>query len=141
MSPAQWHGRVPFCGRVVNESFVDFGCATPEVMALELGYAARAGISFWAFVQYEESSSLSAALQNYLAATDTHGVNFAALMQIGGMPLGPKGDEWTAFLKRYDGYFSRAEYETVGPQNNPLVFLFGGSTQVGALISSHGPSL
>jgi hypothetical protein len=36
MGPQQWHSRVPFCGKVINSTTVDFDCATSSAMALEL---------------------------------------------------------------------------------------------------------
>ncbi len=125
MSPAPWHSRVPFCGKVVNVSSVDFDCATPEVMRKELAFAAHAGVDYWAFVQYANATSLSVALANYLVEPNKQGINFAALIQTGNLPNPADAEEWAVFLARYDGYFARSEYEVVGPERRPLVFLFG----------------
>ena len=36
MSPLQWHGRVPFCGQVLNQTAVDFQYVTRAAMQQEL---------------------------------------------------------------------------------------------------------
>ena len=94
MSAAPWHSRVPFCGKVINASAVDFDCATPEVMRKELAFAAQAGVDYWAFVQYANATSLSAALANYLAEPNKQGVNFAALIQTGNLPKSDEASIW-----------------------------------------------
>lgn len=123
MSPAKWHGRVPFCGKVLNETAVDFRCATREAMEQELGFAKRAGIDYWAFVQYSNSSGLSLALGNYLAV-EPRSVNFSIIIDGNTLPkdAATTGPSWEAFLARYDGYFARSDYETV--LGKPLVFWF-----------------
>ena len=135
MSPLKWHGRVPFCGKVLNQSAVDFRCATHVSMQQELDYAVRAGINFWAFVQYPNSSSLSLALSNYLAMTPRP-VNFSIIMDGNTVPKGAptSGPAWDDFLTRYDRYFARADYENV--DGRPLVFWLIRETQAKTLFGS-----
>lgn len=132
MSPERYHWKVPFCGQAINRTAVDFDCTTPAVMRQELILAARAGISFWAFVQYPEDDALSAALRNYLAIPtgEKSGITFSALIEVGRLPKTPTGPRWLEFVARYDGYFARADYERVSLASRPLVFLFGNYEQV-----------
>ena len=90
-------------------------------MQQELDYAVRAGINFWAFVQYPNSSSLSLALSNYLGATPRP-VNFSIILDGNTIPKGgaTTGPAWDEFLTRYSRYFARPDYENV--DGRPLVF-------------------
>ena len=128
MSPLKWHARVPFCGKVLNQTSVDFQCATLAAMQQELDYAVRAGVNFWAFVQYPNQSSLSLAFSNYLAVSPRP-VNFSIIMDGNTLPEGAvtSGPAWDAFLERYNHYFTRPDYETVDGQ--PLVFWFISETK------------
>lgn len=96
-------------------------------MQQELDYAVRAGVNFWAFVQYPNSSSLSLALANYLSVSPRP-VNFSIIMDGNTLPEGAttSGPSWDAFLSRYNEYFARPDYETV--DGHPLVFWFLGET-------------
>ena len=99
-------------------------------MDQELDLAARAGISFFAFVQYPNNTALSRALANYLATSDKRGVHFAAIIELERLPTSPADAGWDAFIARYAGYFALDSYESVATNASaapaPLVFIFGG---------------
>ena len=135
MSPNEWHGRVPFCGSVLNATAVDFDCASRDAMDRELEHAVRAGVNYWAFVQYPTTSSLSLALENFLAVAPRK-VNFSIVMDGNTVPANgaTSGPAWDAFLSRYDAYFARPDYETIN--NKPLVYWFIGKSQAESLFGS-----
>ena len=72
LGPNQWHYRLPFFTTVTGTNSVSFANGdTQATMDQEINYAANAGINYWAFVTYADSSGMSNALHLYLDASTT----------------------------------------------------------------------
>ena len=55
----RYHARAPFCAQPLSADSISFaGCDRQAVMDAEIGYAARAGLSYWAYVWYEMNDSM-----------------------------------------------------------------------------------
>lgn len=114
----KYHFRLPFFARVLDADHVSINGDSDEIMARELGYAAEAGLAYWAFVDYWQQPELTAALRRYLAATDKRGVGFCLVEEGGRLDTeGPTG------IPRLVGLFQRTEYQRV-LGNRPLLFVF-----------------
>ena len=60
LGPKRYHNRVPWFGKVVNDSTVKIDGSPQEVMDREIGLAASAGLDYWAFLIYPKNSSMRA---------------------------------------------------------------------------------
>jgi hypothetical protein len=149
LSPKEWHYRVPFFGKEVNDTAIIANGNHPDVMAQELDFAQKNGIQFWAFCNYPigcmdshpascpgiqccaDNVGLSYAWNLYQNHPGRHKVNFTLLLQPGywfhGQESG-SNETWPQELARYVSYFRKPNYQTVhlpGQAPRPLVFTFG----------------
>jgi hypothetical protein len=83
LGPSQWHSRIPFCGRVRGNDQVEIECDSLDVMEKEIRYAEQAGISYWAFLAYDQNDPLSLSFRNYLASPNKDKIKFSLISQFG----------------------------------------------------------
>jgi hypothetical protein len=122
LAPLAWRDRLPFFARVQRDGRVRIDGIAPETMDREIGYAAHAGLDYWAFVSYPPDDPMSAALQLYLASPRRGEIGFCLILQGGWMSRGGR-DAWPQRLAWYGELLAQPGYRKT-PAGRPLVFLF-----------------
>ncbi len=117
LGPKQWHDRLPFFAQEISDTEVRVRANTQAVMDREIGYAARAGIDYWAFVMYAPSDPVTkGGLDLYLKSTHRREIRFAMIVQ--SYTFGH------ADIDRLVSYFALPDYQRVAG-GRPLVFVLG----------------
>ncbi|HTG00071.1 MAG TPA: Ig-like domain-containing protein, partial [Nitrospirota bacterium] len=75
LSPNHWHYRVPFYATEVSANQVIINASTQDIIDQEIAYAKNAGINYFAYVLYP-NSSLETALNLHLSSTHKNDVNY-----------------------------------------------------------------
>lgn len=122
LSPAHWHGRLPFFARVTGENSVEVRGDTQKIMDQEIEYARQAGLDYWAFVIYPEDNALSRSLHLYLSSEHNGDIRFCLNLQ-GGWESKGGLEAWKRKTERYVGYMKHPSYQTVCG-GRPLIYLF-----------------
>jgi hypothetical protein len=122
--PAEYHRRLPFYTEWKDSSPV-VNADRQEVMDMEIAYARKAGLDYWAFVYYDANSWPDADKYNYgwkryLASEHRCEINFCLILQ--GGHLG-SADDWQNTVKRLIGFLSEPTYQKV-LGDRPLVYMF-----------------
>lgn len=104
LGPAEWHYRLPFYGNVLSPNRVSVRADSPGVMNKEIGFAAAAGLTCWAFDYYHPrgfagASRFNEGLRQYLSSPCRGEINFSLVLQ--GRWLGPPV-EWSATVSTGD---------------------------------------
>ena len=120
LSPLKWHSRVPFCGRILAPNRVEIECDSPSVMDQELRYAQQAGLSFWAFLAYDEDDPMSLSYKYYRASPYKRGIHFAFIAQF---PRWGGREAYAARNRRFIEAMKDPAYQRV-KGNRPLLFVF-----------------
>lgn len=83
LGPAKWHYRLPFFAQVVGENAVSIDGASQEIMDREIGYAADAGLDYWAFGGYDPDNAMTIGLRSYISSAKKNRIRFCLWTQIG----------------------------------------------------------
>lgn len=123
--PREWRSRLPFYASILPDNGVEVRSDKQEVMDREIDFAAKAGLSYWAFCYYHPKSWTGAHSFNYgsklyLSSNQKTKLNFCLLLQ--GMHLGPKA-EWPQTVQSFVHMFQEPTYQTV-LDGRPLVFIY-----------------
>lgn len=150
VSDKRWHYRVPYYGRINNDTSVTMGLANTTAAAQQQNrYAQSAGINYWAFCVYPlqckdyhppdsdcpeiqccaDNYALSYGLERYLdlPQTEQSRVNFTLILQGGNwFPGEDHGSVETLAQEaaRYAKYFQMSTYHKV-LNGRPLVYILG----------------
>lgn len=81
LSPPKWRDRLPFYARVLGDNTVEMDGSSQATIDREIGYAATAGLNYWAFVTYNEDDPLSLALKRYLTSPVRSKLNFCLITE------------------------------------------------------------
>ncbi len=127
LGPAHWHHRLPFFAKVSGPDSVVIDGNSQAIMDQEIGYAAKAGLDYWAFVAYPEESGMSNGLRLYLSSPRKSQIKFCLNLQGGWISSPAKWEKETARLVRY---FQDPAYERV-LSDRPLVYLFNAPDMIG----------
>lgn len=115
----KYHFRLPWFAQLLGNDKVRINGNSDEVMAQELTYAADAGLSYWAFLNYwEESPDLGVGLRRYLAARNKRGIHYCLLEE--GARLDKIG---RSVLPKLIAHFKSPDYQTV-LGGRPLLFVY-----------------
>ena len=122
----KYHFRLPWFARVVGEGKVSINGDSQTIVEQEISYAAQAGLSYWAFLDYcDEASDMHIALNRYRAAKDKKSIRYCFVEE------GPRLDGvGTAGWKRLVEHFRHPDYQTV-LDGRPLLFVFVKTTKLG----------
>jgi hypothetical protein len=131
LGPNQYHYRLPFYGEEVEEqeydsvlarAMTDPDCPFEEqgVMAQEIAFAKNAGINYWAFDWYRDSSPASCARKQYLDASQAD-VKWVVILFTDGNEETGGGLPDPGWLATQ---FDTDEYQKV-LNGQPLVYVFG----------------
>ncbi len=126
LGPPKYHFRLPWFARVVGEGKVSINGDAQAVVEQEIAYAAKAGLNYWAFVDYcDEASAMHIALNRYRSAKDKKGIRYCFVEE------GPRLDGLgTAAWQRLVEHFRHPDYQTV-LDGRPLLFVFVKATRLG----------
>ena len=115
----KYHFRLPWFARVVGGDNVSINGDSQTIVEQEIDYAARAGLNYWAFLDYgNEASDMHIALNRYRTAKDKKGIRYCFVEE------GPRLDGvGTAGWKRLVEHFRHPDYQTV-LDGRPLLFMF-----------------
>ena len=82
LSPPQWHYRLPFFARIVNDDDAYIDDASQAVMDEEIDYAETARLNYWAFLLYDEDSPMTLGLKYYLSSRRKAGLRFCVIVEL-----------------------------------------------------------
>lgn len=120
LGPAKYHDRLPWFAEVVAENTVRIQGGRQEIMDREIDYAAQAGLDYWAFLLYPESSTMSESLKLYLASAHRQRVKFCLILH---NAFGVAAAEWPKERDRTVALLQEPGYQTV-LGGRPLVYVF-----------------
>jgi len=122
----KYHFRLPWFAHVLGDDSVRIDGDSRVVMEQEIAYAVRAGLDYWAFVDYgDESQDMRIALDRYLSTPGKKGLRYCFVEE------GPRVDRaGTAAWPRLVEHFRDADYQTV-LDGRPLLFVFVKTVQLG----------
>ena len=122
----RYYFRLPWFARVVGEGKVSINGDSQTIVEQEISYAAQAGLSYWAFLDYcDEASDMHIALNRYRATTDKKNIRYCFVEE------GPRLDGvGTAGWKRLVEHFRHPDYQTV-LEGRPLLFVFVKTMKLG----------
>lgn len=120
LGPAKYHDRMPWFAEVLDENTVRIDGGRQEVMDQEIDYAATAGLDYWAFLLYPESSTMSDSLKLYLKSPKRDRVSFCLILH---NAFGVADAEWPRERDRTLALMQEPGYQMV-LGDRPLVYLF-----------------
>jgi hypothetical protein len=122
----KYHFRLPWFADVVGEDKVRINGDSQAIMEQEISYAARAGLQYWAFVDYlDQAPGMSIGLERYLSAKEKKGIRYCLVEE------GNRLDEiGVAAWGRLVEHFQHSDYQTV-LDGRPLLFLFQKTMKLG----------
>jgi hypothetical protein len=121
LGPKQWHYRLPFFARVLDDSHVQIDGVTQAIVDQEIRYARSADLDYWAFLLYDESSAMSLPLKSYLSSTHKRGLRFCAMAEFSRLKTAEEAQRIVRLM-------SRPEYQTVAG-GRPLLYLIDSESE------------
>ena len=120
LNPKQYRHRAPFFVRVDTNDVLRIDGYTQEIVDQEIAFAKAGGIDYWAFLLYDENSTMSQGLSLYRRSAKRREVNFCAIASDGtfGAP-----SKWPAGIGRIVSLTKEPGYQTVCG-GRPLLYLF-----------------
>ena len=110
--------RLPWFSVPLGGDKVRINGDTDAIIQQEIGYAARAGLDYWAFLDYGPGSDMTHAFDRYLATKDKRGIRYCFIEEGGAIDgRGPKG--WP----RVVAHFKDPNYVKV-LEGRPLLCVF-----------------
>lgn len=120
LNPHGYRWRAPFFARVDTNDALRIDGYTQEVVDREIAFAKEGGLDYWAFLLYDEGTSMSQGLALYLSSSRRRDVNFCAIASPG--TFGGR-DKWPAGIARVVRLMKEPGYQTVCG-GRPLLYLF-----------------
>lgn len=120
LTPKKYQFRLPWFAEVSGDGRVRIDGARPGVMEEEIDFAARAGLDYWAFLLYPESSSMSRALELYRRSARRERIDFCVILHA---TLGVSEADWPRERDRVLRLLREPGYQKV-LDGRPLVYAF-----------------
>lgn len=120
LGPRKYHHRLPWFTEVIGEDTARIDGSPQAIMDREIDFAADAGLAYWAFLLYEEQSSMSKALAQYLASARRGRINFSVILH---NAFGVSHEKWPAERDRAVALLKEPGFQTV-LGGRPLVYVF-----------------
>lgn len=118
LTPPKYHWRLPWFAKITGEGKVSINGDSPEIMEQEIAYAARAGLNYWAFLDYGPGHPMTRALDHYLAAPEKRGIRYCFIEQ-GARIDGHGVKDWPRIVR----HFQDPNYLKV-LDGRPVLFVF-----------------
>lgn len=122
LGPQRYHDRLPWFAEIIAKDRVRIDGSPAEVMDREIGFAADAGLDYWAFLVYPESSTMSVALGQYLRSARRNRIRFCLILH---NTLKVVPEAWPRERDRIIALMQQPGYQTV-LDGRPLVYAFTG---------------
>ena len=120
LGPRKYRNRLPWFAEVIGDDKVRIDGSPQEIMDQEIAFAADAGLDYWAFLLYQESSSMSKAIKQYLRSSRRKRINFCVILH---NAFGVGAERWPAERDRAVALLKEPGYQTV-LGGRPLVYAF-----------------
>ena len=120
LGPKKYHGRLPWFAEVIGDNKVHIDGGSQKVMDQEIDFAADAGLDYWAFLLYPESTSMSDAFKKYLSSSKRSRINFCLILH---NSFGVSDEQWPKERDRAVALLKEPGYQTV-LNGRPLVYAF-----------------
>ena len=122
LGPGKYRDRLPWFAEVLGENEVRINGGRQKVMDREIEFAADAGLDYWAFLLYPESSPMSTALKQYLRSPRRDRIDFCLILH---NTLKVSAEKWPEERDRAISLLQEPGYQTV-LDGRPLVYAFTG---------------
>ncbi len=120
LGPQKYHDRLPWFAEVEGSNKVVIDGGRQSIMDQEIDFAADAGLDYWAFLLYPESTSMSVALKQYLKSAKRRCISFCFILH---NAFGVSAEQWPAERDRAVALLKDPGYQTV-LGGRPLVYAF-----------------
>ena len=120
LGPKKYHSRMPWFAEVLDDGSVRIDGGRQAIMDQEIAFAADAGLDYWAFLLYPETSSMSASLKLYLNSDSRRRINFCLILH---NAFGVPEHQWPRERDRAVALLKESGYQTVCG-GRPLVYAF-----------------
>lgn len=120
LSPPKHQARLPWFANIGEDGVVSIDGSDQTVMDQEIDYATHAGLDYWAFLLYPESSTMSTALGQYLGNSKRSKLGFCLILH---STLNSPKSAWPRERERAISLLKEPGYQTV-LGNRPLVYVF-----------------
>lgn len=120
LSPPEFHDRLPWFAAVDQDGTLTIDGGPQSVMDREIGFAADAGLDYWAFLLYPEADTMSTGLQQYLESAHRSRIGFCLILH---NAFGVPPAAWPHERDRAIALLQEPGYQTV-LDGRPLVFSF-----------------
>lgn len=120
LNPHRYRHRAPFFARVDTNDTLRIDGYTQGIVDQEITFAKMGGIDYFAFLLYEENTSMSQGLSLYLSSARRRDVNFCAIASANTFEGAAK---WQAGIERIVRLMKEPGYQTVCG-GRPLLYLF-----------------
>ena len=120
LNPHRYRHRAPFFARVDTNDMLRIDGYTQAIVDQEIAFAKAGGIDYFAFLLYDEGTSMSQGLSLYLKSKRNREVNFCAIASANtfGSPA-----TWQSGVERIVRLMKEPGYQTVC-NGRPLLYLF-----------------
>ena len=122
LGPKKYHDRLPWFAEVIDDKTVKIDGSRQAIMDREIELAAGAGLDYWAFLIYPESSPMSTAIKQYLRSPKRKRLGFCLILH-GTLKVGDA--QWPKERARVIALLREPGYQTV-LNGRPLVYAFTG---------------
>ena len=105
----KYHFRLPWFAKLIGDDKVSINGDSQAIMEQEIAYAAKAGLNYWAFVDYmDEAPGMTIGLNRYRAAKDKNHIRYCLVEE--GARLDKAGTKaWSKLVE----HFRHPDYQTV----------------------------
>ena len=100
LGPPKYQFRMPWFGKPMGGDVVSINGDSDAIIEAEIGYAARAGLNYWAFLDYGPQSDMTHAFNRYLAAKDKRGIRYCFIEE-GGAIDGRGPQDWPRVVEHF----------------------------------------
>jgi hypothetical protein len=122
LGPKKYHDRLPWFAEVIGDEQVRIDGSPQKVMDREIEFAADAGLDYWAFLVYPQSSPMSEAIKQYLRSSKRGRINLCVILH---NTLKVREAQWPEERDRLVALRKEPGYQTV-LGGRPLVYAFSG---------------
>ncbi len=120
LGPRKYQAKLPWFAKVNGDQDVHINGGNQETMDREIGFAANAGLDYWAFLLYAETRSMSDSLRFYLSSAHRQRINFCLILH---STLIVPDSQWPHELERAVALLQEPGCQTVCG-DRPLVYVF-----------------
>jgi len=122
LDPEEYRSRAPFFSILDNNDHLDFPTYTMDIWEQEADYAINAGIDYFAYGWYMDSSPMSLARKYHTQSTKNEDIQMCAILGVTGFTATERNQ---LFAAMEEDYYLKVD-------NMPLVYIYGGMSAMDA---------